>query len=86
MPTENGSVNQAKALAVITNQINAGLTLVATEIVAATGNAALVAALTLEQTNLNYQLGLLTDTGVASPLTGFQSFDQTAVNPYWFPK
>jgi hypothetical protein len=88
MPSENTGVNQAKKLLVVANQIAAGLVLVASEIVAANlaGNTTLAAALTLEQSALTYQQGLLTATGVVSPLTGFQSDESTPVNPPYFPK
>jgi len=91
----NSGINEAKAYATITNQLNAGLTLVTAEVATAQANytasptavnGAILAAVTLERTNLLYQISLLVPNSVSGTATeGFQMDETTPYQPQWFP-
>ncbi len=92
----NSSANQTTKYNNAYNALQAGLTAVTAEVAVAQAaytasptaqNGAILAAVTLEQTNLNYQISLMVPNSVSGTATeGFQTDDTTAYQPQWFPK
>lgn len=85
----NSGPNQTKAIAALTASLNASLAFVTAELAAATAasNTALINTYTAEQTQINYQISLLTPNSVSGTATeGWQEDETTPYQSAWFPK